>query len=98
MKAPDDSLQPCSTQDLLHHALQPFLHIGRDIGNHVLFCNSLLLVLGASFFMAPKYRSETVIIVEPQTFEEHYVVPSISADVQERLQNMMQQILSRTTL
>jgi len=57
-----------------------------------------LLVLGASFFMAPKYRSETVIIVEPQRVAEQYVIPNISADVQERLQSMMQQILSRTRL
>jgi len=56
------------------------------------------LVLTASFFMTPKYRSETVIIVEPQRVAEQYVVPNISADMQERLQSMMQQILSRTRL
>jgi len=57
-----------------------------------------VLVLAASFFMTPKYRSETVIIVEPQRVAEQYVVPNISADMQERLQSMMQQILSRTRL
>ncbi len=56
------------------------------------------LVLTASFFMTPKYRSETVIIVEPQRAAEQYIAPNISADMQERLQSMMQQILSRTRL
>lgn len=55
-------------------------------------------VLTASWFIAPKYRSETVVIVEPQRAAEQYVTPNISADVQERLQSMMQQILSRTRL
>src|SRR2546423_7195466 len=57
-----------------------------------------VMVLTASFFMTPKYRSETVIIVEPQRVAEQYVGPNISADMQERLQSMMQQILSRTRL
>jgi len=57
-----------------------------------------ILVLAASFFMTPQYRSETVIIVEPQRVMEQYVVPNISSDMQERLQSMMQQILSRTRL
>src|SRR5215831_18966958 len=56
------------------------------------------LVLALSCFMSPKYRSETVIIIEPQRVAEQYVVPNITADVQERLQSMMQQILSRTRL
>ena len=56
------------------------------------------LVLALSFFVSPQYRSETVIIIEPQRVAEQYVVPNITADVQERLQSMMQQILSRTRL
>jgi polysaccharide chain length determinant protein (PEP-CTERM system associated) len=56
------------------------------------------LVLALSGFVSPKYRSETVIIIEPQRVAEQYVAPNITADVQERLQSMMQQILSRTRL
>src|SRR5262245_66367150 len=56
------------------------------------------LVLALSFFVSPQYRSETVIIIEPQRVAEQYVVPNITADVQERLHSMMQQILSRTRL
>jgi polysaccharide biosynthesis transport protein len=44
------------------------------------------------------YRSETVILVEQQKVPEQYVVPNVSADLQDRLQNMTQQILSRTRL
>src|SRR5215467_13102758 len=56
------------------------------------------LVMAASHFISPKYRSETVIIIEPQRVAEQYVIPNITADVQERMQSMMQQILSRTRL
>jgi polysaccharide biosynthesis transport protein len=44
------------------------------------------------------YRSETVILVEQQKVPEQYVVSNVSADLQDRLQNMTQQILSRTRL
>lgn len=56
------------------------------------------LILGGSRFIPPKFRSETVIIVGQQRGPEQYVVPNFSTDVQERLQSMTQQILSRTRL
>jgi succinoglycan biosynthesis transport protein ExoP len=51
-----------------------------------------------SWFLPSVYRSETLILVEQQKVPEHYVVPNIAADLQERLQSMTQQILSRTRL
>jgi succinoglycan biosynthesis transport protein ExoP len=51
-----------------------------------------------AWFLPPLYRSETVILVEQQKVPEQYVVPNVSADLQDRLQNMTQQILSRTRL
>jgi polysaccharide chain length determinant protein (PEP-CTERM system associated) len=57
-----------------------------------------VLVLGAGRFIPPKYRSETVIIIEQQRMTDQYVLPNIANDVQERLQSMTQQILSRTRL
>ena len=45
-----------------------------------------------------KYRSETVILIEQQKVPEHYVESNIVADMQQRLQSMSQQILSRTRL
>ncbi|HWZ43315.1 MAG TPA: Wzz/FepE/Etk N-terminal domain-containing protein [Candidatus Saccharimonadales bacterium] len=56
------------------------------------------MVLVGSRFIPPKYRSETVIIVEQQRGPEQYVLPNLVTDVQERLQSMTQQILSRTRL
>jgi succinoglycan biosynthesis transport protein ExoP len=54
--------------------------------------------LGGSLQLEDKYRSETLILVEQQRVPQHYVVSNIAVDLQERLQNMTQQILSRTRL
>ena len=56
------------------------------------------LVVLSTWFMSPKYRSETVIIVEQQKVPEQYVVSNVAVDLQQRLQSMSQQILSRTRL
>ena len=55
-------------------------------------------VMVAAWLIPPKYRSETVIIVEQQKVPEQYVVPNVAVDLQQRLQSMTQQILSRTRL
>jgi polysaccharide chain length determinant protein (PEP-CTERM system associated) len=55
------------------------------------------LVIVAGRFISPRYRSETVIIVEQQGSEPN-VLPNIGFDVQARLRNITQQILSRTKL
>jgi polysaccharide chain length determinant protein (PEP-CTERM system associated) len=54
-------------------------------------------VVLAGRFISPKYRSDTVIIIEQQASEQ-YVLPNMGFDVQARLQNITQQILSRTKL
>ena len=51
-----------------------------------------------TLFLPAVYRSETLILVEQQKVPEHYVVPNVAADLQERLQSMTQQVLSRTRL
>jgi polysaccharide biosynthesis transport protein len=51
-----------------------------------------------SWFLPARYRSETLIIVEQQRVPEHYVTPNVAADLQQRLQSMTEQILSRTRL
>src|SRR6185312_7934824 len=56
------------------------------------------LVMSAAWFITPRYRSETVIIVEQQKVPEQYVVPNVANDLQQRLQSMTEQILSRTRL
>lgn len=57
-----------------------------------------LLVWGASFALHSRYKSSTLILVEGSTMPRNYVVPNVSDDLQDRLQSIMQQILSRTRL
>jgi polysaccharide biosynthesis transport protein len=57
-----------------------------------------LAVWGSSWFLAPRYRSGTLILVEQQAMPRNYVTPNISDDLQARLQTITQQILSRTRL
>jgi succinoglycan biosynthesis transport protein ExoP len=52
----------------------------------------------ASWFLPAIYRSETVIVVEQQRVPSQYVVANVGDDLQQRLQSMTQQILSRTRL
>lgn len=51
-----------------------------------------------SWFVPAYYRSETLILVEQQKVPEQYVVSNVASDIQDRLQSMTQQILSRTRL
>jgi len=51
-----------------------------------------------SWFLPASYRSETLILIEQQKVPEQYVVPNVASDLQDRLQSMTQQIMSRTRL
>src|SRR5438552_4721596 len=51
-----------------------------------------------SWWLPSVYRSGTLILVEQPTVPQQFVVPNIAGDLQERLQNITQQILSRTRL
>ncbi len=53
---------------------------------------------GVAHFWPVKYRSEALILVEQQKVPELYVTPNVVTDLQDRLQSMTQQILSRTRL
>jgi polysaccharide biosynthesis transport protein len=57
-----------------------------------------LLVWGSSWFLQPRYKSSTLILVEEPTMPKNYVVPNVNDDLQGRLQSITQQILSRTRL
>lgn len=58
-----------------------------------------LLVWGTSWLLPSVYRSGTLILVEQPTVPSQYVVPNIASDnLQDRLQSITQQILSRTRL
>src|ERR1700689_2808480 len=55
-------------------------------------------VWAASWVLPPRYRSNTLILVEQPTMPKDYVTPNINDDLQERMQSITQQILSRTRL
>ncbi|HTY84368.1 MAG TPA: hypothetical protein VMB19_09115 [Silvibacterium sp.] len=55
-------------------------------------------VWGASWVLPPRYQSTTLILVAQPTMPTEYVKPNVNEDLQERLQSITQQILSRTRL
>src|SRR5436305_10456079 len=56
------------------------------------------IITGIAWIVPAKYRSETLILIEQQRVPEHYVEPNVALDMQQRLQSMTEQILSRTRL
>ena len=69
---------------------------------HILFLSIVLagwlLVWGGSWFLPAQYKSSTQILVDPSTFSKNYVSPGMSDNLQDRLQSITQQIMSRTRL
>jgi len=57
-----------------------------------------VVVWGASWVLPPRYQSSTLILVQQPTMPKDYVTPNINDDLQDRLQSITQQILSRTRL
>ncbi len=57
-----------------------------------------VLVWGVSWLVPSTYRSGTLILVEQPAVPEKYVVSNIDADIQQQLDSITQQILSRTHL
>lgn len=57
-----------------------------------------ILVWAASWVLPPQYQSATLILVQEPTMPKDYVTPNVTDNLQERLQSITQQILSRTRL
>jgi polysaccharide chain length determinant protein (PEP-CTERM system associated) len=57
-----------------------------------------VVVWAASWVLPPRYQSGTLILVAQPAMPKDYVTPNINDDLQERLQTITQQILSRTRL
>ncbi len=80
--------------------LQRYLGIVRR--RHMQFLIPLFLgwaiVWGVSWVLPPRYQSTTLILVEQPTMPKDYVTPNVNDDLQERMQSITQQILSRTRL
>lgn len=56
------------------------------------------LVFVAGKRLPKQYRSETVILVDPQRVPEEYVKATITGDVTDRLQTLSEEVMSRTRL
>src|ERR1700745_1019374 len=56
------------------------------------------VVWAGGWLWPASYRSEGLILVEQQKVPEKYVMPNVTLDLQDRVQSMTQQILSRTRL
>jgi polysaccharide chain length determinant protein (PEP-CTERM system associated) len=56
------------------------------------------LVLGAAWVIPPRYKSEAMIQVEQQRVPETYVTPNVTMDIAARMNNLTEQIMSRTRL
>jgi polysaccharide biosynthesis transport protein len=57
-----------------------------------------LALWSASWVLPAKYRSGTLILVEKPTVPQQFVMPNVASSIQDRLQSITQQILSRTRL
>lgn len=57
-----------------------------------------LMAILLSYSLPPLYRSSTLILVEPQKVPQSYVSPTVTSSVEDRLNTISQQILSRTNL
>jgi polysaccharide biosynthesis transport protein len=83
---------------------QPDIHRYLDVARrrHMHFLLPLLLgwlvIWGAGWVLPPRYESTTLILVEQPSMPSNYVTPNVSEDLQDRLQSITQQILSRTRL
>src|SRR5215469_3947699 len=56
------------------------------------------VVWTASWLLPSVYRSSTLILVEQPTVPQQFVIPNVAGSIQDRLQSISQQILSRTRL
>jgi len=56
------------------------------------------LALATCLVLPPRFRSETVILIEQQKILPQYVTPNVAVDLQQQMQSLTQQILSRTRL
>jgi polysaccharide chain length determinant protein (PEP-CTERM system associated) len=87
-------------QGLASLGLQHYLGIARR--RHLHFMIPLFLVWaavwGTSWVLPPRYQSTTLILVAQPTMPKDYVTPNVNEDLQQRLQSITQQILSRTRL
>ncbi|MCX5917424.1 MAG: Wzz/FepE/Etk N-terminal domain-containing protein, partial [Deltaproteobacteria bacterium] len=80
----------------IHDILEIFL---RRVFYFVIPFVLILAGAGVYAFMVPKeYRATTLILVTPQKVPEDFVRPTVTARIEDRLQSIGQEIMSRTRL
>ncbi|MBI5194192.1 MAG: hypothetical protein HZA08_12245 [Nitrospirae bacterium] len=62
------------------------------------FIISIIGIILSFVIIKPEYKSSTLILVEPQKVPESYVKATVTEEVQERLNTISQQVMSRTRL
>ena len=62
------------------------------------FILSVIGTILALIFIPPLYKSTTLILVEPQKVPEDYVKPTVTVDINDRVNTITQQVMSRTRL
>lgn len=62
------------------------------------FVISIIGVIAILLTTPPKYRSSTLILVEPQKVPESYIRSTVTIDITNRLNTISQQVMSRTRL
>lgn len=87
-------------QDSQSFDLEHYVGIARRRYLHFLIAMFLgwIAVWGASWGLPARYKSSTLILVEQPAMSKDYVTPNVSENLQEKLQSITQQILSRTRL
>lgn len=93
-------MQPAPRTDLASFDLGHWLGIARRRQFHFLIPMFLgwLAIWSSSWILPAHYKSSTLILVEQPSMPKNYVVPNVNEDLQERLQSITQQILSRSRL
>jgi polysaccharide chain length determinant protein (PEP-CTERM system associated) len=82
------------------YSFDTLVHVARRRKWLIILPALLIGVIGAAIvtYLPNVYRSETLILVVPQRVPESYVRSTVTARIEDRLQSISQQILSRTRL
>jgi len=92
------------TEDIEEKSLEfePQVYLAVARRRYLHFAFPLLVVWaavwGASWVLPARYKSNTLILVEEPTMPKDYVTPNVTDNLQERLDSITTQILSRTNL
>src|SRR5580658_10861557 len=57
-----------------------------------------LIVFASAWIIPAKYKSESLVLVEPPKVPGYLVTPNVEVDLADRVQSMEAQVLSRTRL